>query len=118
MNLTSSFHIPCARPPEENLGRIPESLHELMKPENRHFLDELHEEAWEVRWSRLGGWRLMLSFAIFCWGNEGKSTWKAFFFLQAKATTWKVDSLEGRNPTFEEWGCGYGQWGHTFNVAV
>ena len=25
-----------------------------MKPENRHFLDELHEEAWERRdWSRL-----------------------------------------------------------------
>ena len=50
----SSFTVfSCARPPEENLGRIPESLHELMKPENRHFLDELHEEAWEVRWSRL-----------------------------------------------------------------
>lgn len=83
-----------------------------MKPENRHFLDELHEEAWEVDWSRL---EVDVSFAIFV-GETKASQLGKHVFLQA--TMWKVDSLEGRNPTFEEWGCGYGQWGHTFNVAV
>ena len=100
-------HLFCGRAPKKNLGRIPESLHELMKPENRHFwmsYTKRHGKSAGAGWAA-GGWCFFRDFLL---GNEGKSTWKAFFFLQAKATTWEGGFAGGSQSHL--WGVGLWLW--------
>lgn len=125
MNLTSSF---CGRALKKTLAGFPSLFMSWWSPRIVTF--------WMSYTKRHGksagaGWRLMFLLRFFVGETKASQLGKHVFFLQA--SMWKVDSLEGRNPTFEEWGCGYGQWGevwqdltdlncvleiHTFNVDV
>ena len=82
--LSSFTDSSCARAPKKTVGRLPESLHELMKPENRHFLDELHEEAWEARLQRL---EVDVSFAIFV-GETKASQLENMFITKQPCGRW------------------------------